>query len=469
MPPSMCPSPSQRGGRGAVAPGTVHHHRPTPQFQQQRPAQPSSAAAKAAAAAKALHRSLQERAKTKQQQQHEEEKQRTLNDSNGQSSRPPSEQRNDVFRRSPDQEVTAEDQKARSGSILKKMMTTGQGYRVGPVAEDVKYEAEPSSAGGKNGEVAAASAGVPPTYPPGHPDAHYQHHPHMMYGHPNPYGHHPHYPYAHPHYQQNASNSTKSNEERATSPKNIDPNMQHHYYAQTYHQGHHYSAQPYYDGRNWQNPPPPPPPQFYNHYHRGTVPSSGFADGATTAEDGFFSKSSAAPSGSSLEEQSVSNNARGSTRHVIGSHTSIHVPRAPLERHEKSGPSPEKECLPSSSSTARNEAIFRYGDDSEGRRDLLQSTEILLSLSKSFDHGDGTKHNHHTRGSAKKAPKPKKKTKKKKATKKEGDSVVSTPGKHTAGERPKSPDDPPRIHHFHKLSNVRTFEVSYVYMIANII
>jgi hypothetical protein len=477
VPPPMYPTPSRRGGRGAGAPGTVHHQRPTPQFQQHRPAQPSSAAAKAAAAAKALHRRAQERAKTKQQQQ-EEEKQRTSNDNNGQSSRPPSEQRNDVFRRSPNQEITAEGQQASGGSILKKMMTTGQSYRVGPAAEDVTHEAESSSAGGRKSNI-AAGAGVPPAYPPGHPGAHYQHHPHMMYGHPHPYGHHPHYPYAHPHYhhseRQNTSthSNAKSNEDGAdTSPKNTDSNHQHHYYAHNYHQGHHYPPHPYYDGRDYssypqyhgQNPPHPPH-QYYNPYHRGSAPPpdvSSSADYAKTAESGASSKSSTAPSGPPLEEQPISNNARGSTRHVIGSHTSIHVPRASmLESNDKPGSSPEEECLPSI--TPRNETIFRYGEDREGR-DLLESTEILLSLSKSFDRGDGIKHNHNTRGSAKKASKPKKNSKK---TKKEDDAAASTPGKHSAVERPKSPDDPPRIHHFHKQTNVSTFEVSY-FMIANI-
>jgi len=466
VPPTMYPTPSRRGGRGA-APGTVHH-RPTPQFQQQRPAQPSSAAAKAAAAAKALHRRAQERAKTKQQQQQEEEKQRISHD-NGQSSRPPSEQRNDVFRRSPNQEVTAEGQKAAGGSILKKMMTTGQSYRVGPAAEDVKYEAKPSSTSGKKSGSAASAQ---PTYPHGHPGAHYQHHPHMMYGHPTPYGH-PHYPYAHPHYhhqdRQNSSTASnaKSNDEGAdTSPKSSDPNNHHHYYAHNYHQGHQYPPHPsYYDGRNYSSYPhyhgQNPPHQFYNPYHRGNAPppgTSSSANNAMIAEGGKSSKSSAAPSEPPLEEQPISDTARGSTRLVIGSHTSIHVPReSMMESHERCSHSPEKEyspekeCLPSST-TPRNETIFRYGEDSEGR-DLLESTEILLSLSKSFDRGDGNKHNHNTRGSVKKELKPKKKAKK--AKKVDDAAAASAPGKQPVGERPKSP---PRIHHFHKQTNVSTFE-----------
>ena len=460
-PPTRYPS-SRRGG---AAPGTGHN-RPTPQFQQQRPAQPSSAAAKAAAAAKALHRRAQERAKTKQQQQQQQqqeaEKQRINNDINGQSSRPPSEQRNDVFRRSPNQEG-AESQKASSGSLLKKMMTTGQSYRVGPVAEDVKYEAKPSSASSKNSDIAAgANAHAPQTYPHGHPGAHYQHHPHMMYGHPTPYGH-PHYHYAHPHYHhqevQNSSttsNAKSNDEESDTSPKSADPNGHHHYYAHNYHQGHQYPPHPsYYDGRNYSSYPHynGHHPQFYNTYHQSNAPSSSAkssAHNAKIAEGGECAKSSAGPP---LEEQSVSNSSRGSTRHVIGSHTSIHVPRASMESQKKPSCSPEKECLPSGGTAPRNEAIFRYGEDSEGR-DLLESTEILLSLSKSFDRGDEHKHNHNTRGSAKKASKAKRKAKK---VKKGDDSAVNAPFK-PVGERPQSP---PRIHHFHKQTNVSTFEVSY--------
>ena len=131
-----------------------------------------------------------------------------------------------------------------------------------------------------------------------------------------------------------------------------------------------------------------------------------------------------------------------------------------MESHEKCSHSPEKEyspekeCLPSNT-TPRNETIFRYGEDSEGR-DLLESTEILLSLSKSFDRGDGNKHNHNTRGSVKKELKPKKKAKK--AKKVDDAAAANAPGKQPVGERPKSP---PRIHHFHKQTNVSTFEVSY--------
>ncbi|KAL7492397.1 hypothetical protein ACHAWT_001533, partial [Skeletonema menzelii] len=188
-------------------------------------------------------------------------------------------------------------------------------------------------------------------------------------------------------------------------------------------------------------------------YHRSNAPASGAkssVNNAKIAESGDSSKSSAAPSGPPLEEQSVSNSSRGSTRHVIGSHTSIHVPRASMESQEKSSRSPEKECLPSGT-TARNEAIFRYGEDSE-RRDLLESTEILLSLSKSFDRGDEHKHNHNTRGSAKKDSKQKRKAKK---VKKVDDAAFNAPSKPPVGERPQSP---PRIHHFHKQTNVSTFE-----------
>lgn len=124
-----------------------------------------------------------------------------------------------------------------------------------------------------------------------------------------------------------------------------------------------------------------------------------------------------------------------------------------MESDDKSSRSPENERLPSST-TPRSETIFRYGEDSEGR-DLLESTEILLSLSKSFDRGDGHKHNHNTRGSTKKDSKPMRKEKK---VKNADATVASAPGKDPVGERPKSP---PRIHHFHKQANVSTFEVSY--------
>lgn len=474
VPPPMYPTPSRRGGRGGT-PGNVH--RPTPQFQQQRPVQPSNAAAKAAAAAKAFQRRvIQERAKAKQQ---EEEKHRTSSD-NSQSS---AEQRNDVFRRSPNQEADVEGQNASGGSILKKMMTKGQSYRVGPASEDGKYEAEPSSSGAKRNVVVAATA--PPSYPPGHPSTQYQHYPHMnmMYGHPNPYGHPHHYSYAHPHYhhpeRQNASNpgDRKSSESSShpegtdTSPKNDDPNRQQHYYAPNYHHGHHYPMHPYYDGRNYSSypqyhvqhhhppPSPPPPHQFYNPNHRGPVlPPGGnsSAADAKTTEDGASSNSSSAPSGPPLEEQQFANNARGSTRHIIGSHTSIHVPRAMLEsdKIEKSGLTPLDETLPLK---PRDATIFRSAEDNEGH-DLIESTEILLSLSKSFDRGEGVNlnHNQSIRGRTKKSTQ----TKKAKS-KKDVEAAPSTPSKNHSGERPKSPDDPPRIHHFHKQTNDCTFEVSY--------
>ena len=458
MPPNMYPTPSRRG-RAAPVPGSGHH-RPTPQFQQQRPAQPSSAAAKAAAAAKALHRRAQERAKTKQQ---EEEKRRTSFDGSGQSSRPPSEQRNDVFRRSPNQEASIEGQKIGGGSILKKM-TTGQSYRVGPAKEDATYEAKSSSAGTKS--AIAAGASMQPSYPPGHPGAHYQHHPHMMYGHPPPYGH-PHYPYTHPHYHHlhhQERQNAKSNDDGADASKGADLNKQHPYYGHSY-PGHQYPPHPsYYDGRNYSSYPHyhgQNHHQFYNPYHRAPAPTPG-ADNAkndgTRVEAKKLKKTSTAPSGPPLEEQQISSNARGATRHVIGSHTSIHVPReSMMDREEKTIHSSEKEPLLLPSNTAqRDKTIFRYGENEDGR-DLLESTEILLSLSKSFDRNEGNKHKHNTRGSAKKESASKKKPKKAKKEEKVTARTTSS-SKQLAKERPKSP---PRIHHFHKQANVSSFEVSH--------
>ena len=143
----------------------------------------------------------------------------------------------------------------------------------------------------------------------------------------------------------------------------------------------------------------------------------------------------------------------------MGSHTSSHVPRESMVEGDgagkKSGPTPEKESLPGK---ARNDTIFRSAED-EGR-DLLESTEILLSLSKSFDQGDVVSHDHNTRGKAKKTNRANRNNNKTKS-KKGYSAATGTPSKNSSLERPKSPDDPPRIHHFHKQTNMRTFEVSY--------
>ena len=96
-----------------------------------------------------------------------------------------------------------------------------------------------------------------------------------------------------------------------------------------------------------------------------------------------------------------------STRRIIGSHTPIHVPRAD---------SPYAKPLngaPNNSAGGRS-SVFRSADITQKERN---AHEILLSLSKSFDKRDG--------------------------------------------ERPKSPEEPPQLKHFHKEKG-EGFEVRFV-------
>mmetsp|Transcript_24172 Transcript_24172/g.48518 ORF Transcript_24172/g.48518 Transcript_24172/m.48518 type:complete len:1306 (-) Transcript_24172:121-4038(-) len=156
------------------------------------------------------------------------------------------------------------------------------------------------------------------------------------------------------------------------------------------------------------------------------------------------------------------------TRRIIGSASPIHIPRysepihessVSTSRKESAPPAQKKQGGPGSVFRSSSKEVPRGYDDgrSSSNRDndsvkkkkfgeVMDETsahEILLSLSKSYDHGDA-ENRVRTRSS------------RNRATAKSDD---ATPGAVADGEeRPKSPDEPPRIQHFHKRQNSESFE-----------
>ena len=166
------------------------------------------------------------------------------------------------------------------------------------------------------------------------------------------------------------------------------------------------------------------------------------------------------------------------TRRIIGSASPIHIPRYtdtsnggndahPLRKEGHSlhfkkqggnggGGGPKSVFRSSSGSDGPPR---RYNDDNTKREEQNQTNgygevdessahEILLSLSKSYDHGDSD--GRRTRSM------------RNNSIVKIGDGGVRGGVGRDGEKRPESPDEPPRIQHFHKRQSSDNFEVSFV-------
>mmetsp|Transcript_23913 Transcript_23913/g.51644 ORF Transcript_23913/g.51644 Transcript_23913/m.51644 type:complete len:1094 (+) Transcript_23913:109-3390(+) len=449
-------SASRRGGRTG--------HRATTHS----PAQPSSAAAKAAAAAKALHRRAQVRALEKQQQS----KQQRSGEEQGCCLRIRNhpDPRNDVFRRSP------HGSQDNGGSILKRLTAgNNQRFRIGPSTERVggdnlsrkPEELELSvqrEAGNDNVLEATApkylNQALSPghevyPYPPpvtgtsgaysissgpfGHPQTHLSMHQH---GHP--------YPASDVTVDDRESKVDGANHKAnlkitlANQPDDEDqhknPNPR---YRTTPMKALHFSAPcPYFEGGFLD--PLYPHGAHPTHYPPGYYSRNAEALKGLTKDDDQTSKKKQlgchCAETTTVKSDHISNPPppSRSMRCIIGSHTPIHVPRATM--HEMEEPLPYRRLLkkkvrsdPGSvfrssekSSIHTSEHNLPYEDD----HDLLcesSAHKILLSLSKSFDRVEEGKH--FSQG------------------------VPSASFVKAKENRPNSPDEPPRIQHWHKQSS----------------
>eukprot|EP00804_Cyclotella_cryptica_P030623 CCRYP_015658-RA/>CCRYP_015658-RA protein AED:0.39 eAED:0.39 QI:594/1/1/1/0.5/0.2/5/1373/978 len=392
-------------------PYPMHPHNPRPQQQQQPP--PSSAAAKAAAAAKALHRRALDRAQQKQSQppSHADPRWEQRHD-DGYGSNPKTDDRRRstmaVFRRSP----SDSEEKSRSYRM--------EGYSARhpppPAQHPVHSAQQPSQSRPRRREDEYGNANNNsnnweqrndghreeksdnPAYPP---MAHYPYGA-VPPGYPMP----PNYPYAMP--------PPYEDEEKAPSNPPAPPVV--------YRPRDEYARYGYYDGyydpnyaaaaANAANAPQYPPPYYgygYPQEKKATMPPQDekrvkYQDEAMNPAHSRSDSQSQHPPPPHPQPPPPSR----TTRRIIGSHTPIHVPRAedspPPHRHSStSRPSSTSVSTPAPApSNAGRASVFRSQDIlmSERERD---AHEILLSLSKSFDKG-----------------------------------------------RPKSPEEPPRLKHFHK-------------------
>ncbi|KAL7470931.1 hypothetical protein ACHAXS_011205 [Conticribra weissflogii] len=340
------------------------------------------------------------------------------------------------------------------------------------------------------------------------------------YGHPlPPYEMHPGAPYPPP---PNAANTPSRPENRSSgtnqtptihtcrdddrdegSSKASQPSQQQQhnpYYSHHPHQPYppppgYYDGHPYYDPNYYPYGYPPPhyPPGYYppppgNHANPPEHPESNDnKDRATPVSHSQDSRSPSQPmpaphlnmppppsnpsKSSSVHDddrtETSPNPPPRTTRRIIGSASSIHIPRY-SEPTENIDSASRKESAPStykkqggpgsvfrSSSTEAPRGYDNGSDrsnrDSDGSKkkksgevmDETSAHEILLSLSKSYDHGD-TENRVRTRSS------------RNRANAKSGNptSGVGADGE----ERPNSPDEPPRIQHFHKRQNSDNFE-----------
>ncbi|KAL7510794.1 hypothetical protein ACHAXN_007684 [Cyclotella atomus] len=373
-----------------------HHPQPPRQPSQQPP--PSTAAAKAAAAAKALHRRALDRAQQKQSQP------------------PPHAQpRHDPRWEQHQQQHEAERNDDRRRSAMGVFRRTDEedrfrmesGYSRPPPHNGQPH---PSSNSGRreeyNYEKEGGGSGPPP-------------YPQMPPGYPWPYN----YPYMPPHAAVGAPpNYPEEEDKNSKGPPpngNVPPggvNRQEQYPR--------YSYDPRYYDPNFANNGYPPP--FYSYpYPPPADPKNGGPPSAVAAapHPGAPPNHPLAPSGpppnyspptmaphvppheeKRVKYQESEPQPSRSTRRIIGSHTPIHVPRA------------EDSPLPFRYTNGKNAAassVFRSQEPSRSPDTIaakeMNAHEILLSLSKSFD-------------------------------KRENNSE----------SRPKSPEEPPRLKHFHK-------------------
>jgi len=391
-------------------------------------------------------------------------------------------------------------------------------------SEQSQYEEEErkesSSEATKYPQSGASS--MPPPHP-GHP---YPYHPGMPGAYPPPPGHYGHPPYMHPGhhlYPPPAAAPRESSDDRGNDGKKSNARaptvhrsrknesgdaQQQSYYPPPPH--HPYPPHPYYEGYYDPNFGYP-----YGHpqYHPGYYPPPNNADAteyskseekdrknprAKSQGEGQSSQASRPQQKSSSTTANTDDHPKGeervdhtpmsntrTTRRIIGSHTPIHVPRAgsPPPQSQRPPYTDNREGQPKSETCAKNQpplrnghdscddaqplpfkqtgnsgSVFRSSSSSDGPRrynddggdeskqrnkisdevDENTAHEMLLSLSKSYDRDEvenrrmRESRNHDKSGSE---------------------------------ERPKSPDEPPRIQHFHKSQSSDTFEVRYAALV----
>ncbi|KAL7490162.1 hypothetical protein ACHAW6_015895 [Cyclotella cf. meneghiniana] len=393
---TMLPMYSQQSPHRPRHAYPIHSHNPRSQQPQQPP--PSSAAAKAAAAAKALHRRALDRAQQKQNQPppHSQQSSRHADprwdqrhdDAYGPNTNTEDRRRSAmaVFRRS----ANESDDKQRPYRM------DGYSSRQPPSAQHPPSQSRPRRRedeydAGNNWERRNDTRHDDKPDNTGYPPiTHFPYGAVLPPGYPMP----PNYPYAMP--------PPYEDEEK--------PSSNPHAPTAIYRPRDEYARYGYYDGCYEPNYPlanaAPYPPPYYGYYPQDAKNAPPEETRVKYQRDSPpRSRTESQPHPPQHQQQPSSR----TTRRIIGSHTPIHVPRAddsPVSYRASNRPSASQTSNsgPSSSAPAPNAgraSVFRSQDKiSERERD---AHEILLSLSKSFDKG-----------------------------------------------RPKSPEEPPRLKHFHK-------------------